>query len=97
MHSYDDVFQATAEAIERCGWFMDSVDKNIGTCVFSIRDGIPCTMVVKIEAVESAAGPQALVKFNYSKPPRGLLGLEFRGQFPGDLFRELQKVLATYR
>lgn len=96
-HTYDEVFQATQETIERMGLFVAAKDKDKGTISGNGRygGGPAITFDVRIEAVNTK--PETRVTISNLKVKtdfldRPVFAKRFNGEFPV----ELQKVLATY-
>jgi hypothetical protein len=97
-HTYDEVFQASLETIERLGMFVTDKDKDKGTISGNGEYSYPCgaagpcrpklTFDINVETV--SAKPEVRVKIQMVPPRRG------RGVFPPVFFAELQKVLSTY-
>lgn len=101
-HSYDEVFQASLETIERMGLFVTDKDKDKGTisgngeyhypCGAAVPCGGKLTFEVNIETV--SAKPEVRVTMR----PKFLMHIT-RGPrltFPPDFFIQLQKVMSTY-
>ena len=96
-HTYDEVFQAVPDTIERMGLFVtDKNDKSglvngKGSYKAVLWNGVPynykMTFSIHVETV--SAKPETKVTIDVSGGAR-----EF---FARDFFRELQKVLATYK
>ncbi len=89
-HTYDEVFQAGQDAIERKGCFVTGADKDKGIISGTCGGGKP-TLELHVETVSQ--NPETRVTFLFPK-------VRF-GQSKGyllDLFStELQKVLASYK
>lgn len=100
-HTYDEVFQACQEVIERMGLFVAAKDKDKGTISGNGKyqmtgEGFtPITFDVRIEALNTK--PETRVTISNLKVKKEFLDRPvvergFKGQFPV----ELQKVLSTY-
>jgi hypothetical protein len=98
-HTYDEVFQASLEAIERMGLFVTAQDKDKGTIsgkgshqqkgVQLPRDW---TFDIHIETLSTK--PETRVTINASS--RGWVLASEKAAFKQDMASELQKVLSTY-
>jgi hypothetical protein len=97
-HTYDEVFQAVQEAIERRGHFITEKDKDKGTITGHGTPAVLGTMrrrvdfTLRVETI--SAQPQTRVTIELKV--RMLAG-EYRKNFVREIFSETQKVLATYR
>ncbi len=93
-HTYDEVFQATQEAIERMGLFVTAKDKEKGTIsgngVYKWA-GKDCTFDIHIEAINTS--PETRVTIN-GKVKGIIPGSE--SKLKADFLAMLQQVLATY-
>lgn len=93
-HTYDEVFQASQEAIERMGLFLVSKDKEKGTIsgngVYKWA-GKDCTFDIHIEAINTS--PETRVTIN-AKVKGIIPGSE--SKLKADFLAMLQQVLATY-
>jgi hypothetical protein len=99
LHTYDEVFQASLEAIERMGLFVTAQDKDKGTIsgkgshqqkgVQLPRDW---TFDIHIETLSTK--PETRVTINASS--RGWVLASEKAAFKQDMASELQKVLSTY-
>jgi hypothetical protein len=102
-HTYDEVFQASQEAIERMGMFLENKDKEKGTIsgsgVYKGAGGPTHTITIKfdirIETVSTK--PETRVTVN-AKAKGGPFGGDggWGKHFVLDYMGEVQKVLATY-
>jgi len=97
-HTYDEVFQASQETIERMGLFVADKDKDKGTISGNGRynpDGGPlsknCTLDIHIEALNTK--PETRVTI-HAKVKGVISGWD--GPLKDRFLIELQKVLATY-
>jgi hypothetical protein len=97
-HTYDEVFQASQETIERMGLFVADKDKDKGTINGNGRynpDGGPisknCTLDIHIEALNTK--PETRVTI-HAKVKGVISGWE--GPLKDHFLIELQKVLSTY-
>jgi len=102
-HTYDEVFQASLEAIERMGLFVTDKDKDKGTISGSgntvIRGGIrptPWTFDIQIEALNTKPETRIKIDCRSQLDRKGKRNLGFEAYFRRDLSSEVQKVLATY-
>lgn len=101
-HSYDEVFQATQEAIERIGCFVKDTEKDKGIITGNgkcARGGpgylFNVEFQIKIETVSTK--PETRVTLTM-KTKGTFLGAQGPARnFRNDLFMELQKVLVTYK
>jgi len=93
-HTYDEVFQASLEAIERMGLFVEDKDKDKGTIsgngVYKWA-GKDCTFDIHIEAINTS--PETRVTIN-AKVKGIIPGSE--SKLKADFLAMLQQVLATY-
>jgi hypothetical protein len=99
MHTYDEVFQASLEAIERMGLFVTAQDKDKGTIsgkgshqqkgVQLPRDW---TFDIHIETLSTK--PETRVTINASS--RGWVLASEKAAFKQDMASTLQQVLSTY-
>ncbi|MGP0017415.1 MAG: hypothetical protein ACLPHP_02505 [Candidatus Sulfotelmatobacter sp.] len=91
-HSYDEVFQACQEAIERLGWRVTVLDKDKGTISNSgIQRGV-FVFTLHIESLNTKPETRVTFTSHYTKK------MSRRAINPIDtLPGEVQKVLATYR
>jgi len=89
-HTYDEVFQASQVAIERLAYFVTGMDKDKGT-ISGNTDSGRVTFDLHIEALNTK--PQSRVTIKVESTTR------FKAVIPATadrIFKELQKVLATY-
>ncbi|MGA2327731.1 MAG: hypothetical protein ABSH05_15715 [Bryobacteraceae bacterium] len=93
-HTYDDVFQALQEAIERQGDFIDHVDKDKGTITANCGK-MMCTPTYEVQVVSVSVAPETRVTIRVTTKGH-LCGNIWEGVANGLLGR-LQIVLATYR
>jgi hypothetical protein len=100
-HTYDEVFQASQETIERLGLFITDKDKDKGTIsgngVYQqmTRVGptnLKTTLAIHIETV--SAKPETRVTINAHM--EGMVGRSWEKDFKQTFLREVQKVLVTY-
>jgi hypothetical protein len=98
-HSYDEVFQASQEAIERMGCFVTNADKDKGVISGNGRcaRGAPGYMFkvdfeIRIESVSTKPETRVTVNAQSKGWGRGAI----KENFKDDFSRELQKVLSTY-
>jgi hypothetical protein len=93
-HTYDEVFQASQEAIERMGLFLVDKDKDKGTIsgngVYKWA-GKDCTFDIHIEALNTK--PETRVTIN-AKVKGIVVGSE--AKLKADFLAMLQQVLSTY-
>jgi hypothetical protein len=93
-HTYDEVFQASQEAIERMGLFLTGKDKDKGTIsgngVYKWA-GKDCTFDIHIEALNT--NPETRVTIN-AKVKGIVVGSE--AKLKAEFLAELQQVLSTY-
>jgi uncharacterized protein YndB with AHSA1/START domain len=91
-HTYDEVFQAVQEEIERKGWFITDADKDKGTITGTFTDR-KYTFEIRIETVSPKPETRVAMNFNWKEhrtgPKYKAVALTF--------FSELQKLLATYK
>jgi len=96
--SYDEVFQASQEAVGRLGYSVTDKDKDKGTISGGGTNpmivGAEITFDIRIEALNSK--PETRVTMSSRLKKHGLTG-GGPGEFPERFLSELQKVLATYR
>ena len=97
-HTYDEVFQASLEAIERMGLFLTDKDKEKGTVsgkgshtLSGFFRPLQWTFGIQIEALNTK--PETQVKITIGRPTHGGYA---EAHFKRDLSSEIQKVLATY-
>ena len=100
-HTYDEVFQASLDAIERMGMFVTEKDKDKGMIrgngTYRVApNNFDTTFDMHIETV--SANPQTRVTINaHVKLHMGAYGYRHLDKkFDQDLFSEVQKVLSTY-
>jgi hypothetical protein len=94
-HTYDEVFQASQEAIERMGLYVTAKDKDKGTIsgegIFYQGMGKKCIFDIHIEALNTKPETQVTV---HAKVKGVLMGWE--PELKRKILMELQQVLATY-
>jgi len=98
-HTYDEVFQASEEAIERQGWFLDATDKEKGTISgrgSALVAGVKGVFYIHIETLNTK--PETRVTF-ISRENNAFRsnGIDTSVNGGHRFFPELQKVLSTYR
>jgi len=101
-HTYDEVFQASQEAIERKGLFVVDQNKDKGVITgngkYSQQGGCmnrPIDFDIQIESVNPK--PETRITLNIRLMGKCIGGgREFRKMIANDLLVEIQKVLATY-
>jgi hypothetical protein len=98
-HTYDEVFQASLEAIERLGMFVTAKDKDKGTIAGNGKTSASITVYfdIHIEAVNTT--PETRVTINATAKGGGVCpGCKSANMnyFKDHFSTELQKVLATY-
>jgi hypothetical protein len=100
-HTYDEVFLASQEAIERMGLFLTDKDKDKGIISGNgdyegmAGNGprrIPMVFNVRVETI--SARPE--VQVSISATGKGIWWRQFAREFCGKYLREVQKTLATY-
>ncbi len=94
-HSYDEVWDATHEVIERAGWFVTSEDKDKGTISGNGLAGNPKnTFTLHIETVSPKPETRVTidVKWNQHAGAWGARKREAHG-----ILARIQTILATYR
>jgi uncharacterized protein YndB with AHSA1/START domain len=91
-HTYDEVFQAAQEAIERKGWFVTNADKDKGT-VSGHMVNAKHAFEMHIETVS----PKPETRVTISVNAKGLGMGPFRRTSAEGFLSELQKVLVTYK
>ena len=93
-HTYDEVFQAAQEAIERMGMFVNDKDKDKGMISghgqYSARNATFPSEVKFVLHIEPVS-PKPEVRVTVDAKVR------FAKRFAADLLAETQKVLATYK
>jgi hypothetical protein len=99
-HTYDEVFQASLEAIERMGLFVENKDKDKGIISGSGKykpSGWQYLMTfsfdIQVESLNTK--PEARLTINFKKHGGAGMGRE-EDQFGDEFVGEVQKVLATY-
>jgi len=98
-HTYDEVFQASLEAIERMGLFVTAQDKDKGTIGGKgshQQKGVqlPRDWAFDIHIETLSTKPETRVTINASS--RGWVLASEKAAFKQDMASELQKVLSTY-
>ncbi len=101
-HTYDEVFQAVQDSIERLGCGVTNADKDkgiitgAGACVRSARRNVKVVLEIHIEMVSSK--PETRVTINITSISSAIIdkSRDKKG-FSDDMFSELHKVLATYK
>jgi len=98
-HTYDEVFQAVPDTIERMGMFVtDKNDKSgevngKGSYKITQWNGVPATIKVvfsiHVETVSAKPETKVTIEVTAARYERETVAQDF--------FRELQKVLATYK
>jgi len=93
-HTYDEVFQASQETIERMGLFVTNKDKDKGMISgkgdFTVQAWTKkCTFDIYIETISTKPETRVTIK------PKIALG--YAHNLTTRFFGELQKVLSTYR
>jgi hypothetical protein len=100
-HTYDEVFQASLEAIERMGYFVTAKDKEKGTIsgngIFNVMGsmgpvGKKSTFDIYIETLNTK--PETRVTINATV--KGVIGGGASNTLKQQLSSEVQRVLATY-
>jgi hypothetical protein len=100
-HTFDEVFQATQETIERLGLTVMNTDKDKGNIggdgSYRMRNGdfAKVNLVAHVETISSKPEVRVTLALKIKAPP--LEGGMARNNFVPDFFNELQKVLSTYR
>jgi hypothetical protein len=102
-HTYDEVFQASQEALERMGMFLDDKDKEKGTIsgsgVYKGAEGPRHTIRIKFDVRTETVStkPETRVTVN-AKAKGGPFGGDggWGKHFAQDYLSEVQQVLATY-
>ncbi|MGA3166812.1 MAG: hypothetical protein ABSF14_11940 [Terriglobia bacterium] len=101
-HTYDEVFQASQETIERMGMFVTDKDKDKGRISGNGKcelKGEPerhrYTFDIHIEALNTK--PETRVTINCQLKERGFTHKAYEKLFKEEFSSELQKVLATYK
>jgi len=93
-HTYDEVWDATHDAIERNGWFVTDDDKDKG--IIHGNADFPhwkTTFEVHIETVSSKPEPKMTIKVKST----GVAGGGARKATAAGILEDTQKVLATYK
>jgi len=90
-HTYDEVFQATQEAIERRGYFVTDKDKDKGTISGNGESG-HFTFDIHIEALNTKPETRVAIDVVF----KGLGAGAVRQSVSQKILTEIQKVLATY-
>ena len=99
-HTYDEVFQAAQDAIERMGYFITATDKDKGTITgngteqcqqFSKR--IDFTLTIEPTKTDGETNLTVAAK---RKGLEGALACPWTKKFSTGFLAEVQKVLATY-
>ncbi|HKI12555.1 MAG TPA: hypothetical protein VKA02_10600 [Candidatus Acidoferrum sp.] len=99
-HTYDEVLQASLEAIERMGMFVTARDKDKGTIAGygTIGNNVKVSFEIQIEAINTS--PETRVTINTTAKNQSRLcpncKPEAMSQFKARFSTELQKVLSTY-
>ena len=100
-HTYDEVFQASQEAIERMGYFITAKDKDKGTIsgngIFYSKTSVglmgkKCTFDFHIETLNPKPETRVTIDANAE-----VWGAPAASRLKERFSNELQKVLATYR
>jgi len=100
-HTYDEVFQASQEAIERTGYFITHKDKDKGTIsgngIFYSKTSVglmskKCTFDFHIETLNTKPETRVTINANVE-----VWGAPAASRLKERFSDELQKVLATYR
>lgn len=91
-HTYDEVFQAAQQAIERLGWFVTNTDKDKGI-ITGKGGGTYMRAVFELHIETISAKPET--RITMTKVSGIFHG--WKASFAGQLFSETQKVLATYK
>lgn len=98
-HSYDEVFQASQEAIERLGWFVTDNDKDKGTISgkknTSASDTQRFIFRIHIESLNTKPETKITINAHWNKKGNYIREPSTR-EFEEKLATMLQKVLATY-
>jgi len=100
-HTYDDVFQAAQEAIERRGCVAKDVDKDKGTvtgsgaCVIG-GNGLAYMVEFEIHIEPVSPKPETRVTVD-AKVKVKLWAGQLRKKFANELLSEISKVLSTYK
>ncbi len=102
-HSFDEVFQAAQDAMERMGLSVTAKDKARGT-INSAGDYLtqcgagPCKVKMSLEVLVETVSPrpQTRLTINYKRKTM-ITGAGTSGYFKSAYLSELQKVLATYK
>jgi hypothetical protein len=100
-HTYDEVFQASQDAIERMGMFVKDKDKDKGTISGNgtyrgtNNTGVHnVEMIFDIKIMTVSAKPETQVTVNAQG--KGIIARSYQKQFTQNFLSEVQKVLATY-
>jgi len=91
-HTYDEVFQAAQERIERNGWFIDKADKDKGIIITAAIDK-KCPIDIHIESVSPKPETRVTVRWRC----QGWALRHYSHDLGDGYLSGLQKVLATYR
>jgi len=100
-HTYDEVFQASQEAIERMGMYVSAKDKDKGTIsgngIFNVTGsmgpvGKKCTLNIHIETLNTKPETQVTVSANV----KGVWGGWANTDLERKLSMQIQQVLSTY-
>jgi hypothetical protein len=102
-YTYDEVFQASLDAMERIGLYVTDRDKEKRTIRGKGGDCTPrgsymgntCDLEIHIEIISSK--PETRVTLEVKKHGAGNLLVHVERDYKEKYFAELQKVLATYR
>ena len=103
-HTYDEIFQASLEAMERIGLYASATDKENGTISGTGGDCTSrntafthtCDLKIHIEIVSSKPETRVTI-IETKKHGHGDGWVPIERPFKQKFFGELQKVLATYR
>jgi hypothetical protein len=96
-HTYDEVFQASLEALERMGYFVTTKDKDKGTIsgngiFYSQSVAKKCTFDIHVEILNTKPETQVTVNAKV----KGVWGGWADTEVKRKLFMQLQQVLSTY-
>lgn len=94
-HTYDDVFQAALEEVERSGCPLENADKDKGIITYADHGYFKCTYEIHVESVSPK--PETRVSVDHRCKVSWIDKKSMVASFGESYLGAVQKILATYR